>query len=71
MLRDTTTDDRQSVSDSAGKIVNIVLWLWQVASAAMFLMVGFLKLSGHAQLVELFEAIGLGQWLRYLTGRAR
>jgi uncharacterized membrane protein YphA (DoxX/SURF4 family) len=34
----------------------------------MFLMVGFLKLSGNPQLVGLFEAIGLGQWLRYLTG---
>ena len=31
-------------------------------------MVGFLKLSGDAQLVGLFEAIGLGQWFRYLTG---
>jgi putative oxidoreductase len=31
-------------------------------------MVGFLKVSGDAQLVGLFEAIGLGQWFRYLTG---
>src|SRR5258705_1895993 len=31
-------------------------------------MVGFLKLSGHPQLVALFEAIGLGQGYRYLTG---
>src|SRR3989442_8091372 len=34
----------------------------------MFLTVGFLKQSGNAQLVGLFEAIGLGQWFRYLTG---
>ncbi len=34
----------------------------------MFLMVGFLKLSGNAQLVGMFEAIGFGQWFRYLTG---
>jgi putative oxidoreductase len=34
----------------------------------MFLMVGFLKLSGNPQLVGLFQAIGLGQWFRYLTG---
>jgi len=40
----------------------------QIAAAGMFLMVGFLKLSGNAQLVGLFEAIGLGQWFRYLTG---
>jgi uncharacterized membrane protein YphA (DoxX/SURF4 family) len=34
----------------------------------MFLMVGFSKLSGDPQLVGLFDAIGLGQWFRYLTG---
>ena len=34
----------------------------------MFLMVGFSKLSGDPQMVGLFDAIGLGQWFRYLTG---
>ena len=55
-------------SGSTVKIVNVVLWILQIAAAGMFLMVGFLKLSGNAQLVGLFEAIGLGQWFRYLTG---
>jgi putative oxidoreductase len=40
----------------------------QIAAAGMFLMVGFFKLSGNPQLVGLFQAIGLGQWFRYLTG---
>jgi uncharacterized membrane protein YphA (DoxX/SURF4 family) len=40
----------------------------QIAAAAMFLMVGFSKLSGDAQMVGLFQAIGLGQWFRYVTG---
>jgi len=62
------TEDRQSASGSTAKIVNIVLWVLQVGAAGMFLMVGFLKLSGNPQLVGLFEAIGLGQWFRYLTG---
>ena len=62
------TEGTQSASGSTGKIVNVVLWVLQVAAAGMFLMVGFLKLSGNAQLVGLFEAIGLGQWFRYLTG---
>jgi uncharacterized membrane protein YphA (DoxX/SURF4 family) len=48
--------------------VNIVLWVLQIGAAGMFLMVGFLKLSGNPQLVALFEAIGIGQWFRYLTG---
>ena len=62
------TESTQSASGSTGKIVNLVLWVLQIAAAGMFLMVGFLKLSGNAQLVGLFEAIGLGQWFRYLTG---
>ena len=62
------TEGTRSSSRSTGKIMNIVLWVLQIAAAGMFLMVGFLKLSGNAQLVGLFEAIGLGQWFRYLTG---
>ena len=62
------TEGRRSGSSSTGKIVNVVLWVLQIAAAGMFLMVGFLKLSGNPQLVGLFEAIGLGQWFRYLTG---
>ena len=61
-------EDRQLSSRSSAKIVNIVLWVLQIGAAGMFLMVGFLKLSGNPQLVALFEAIGIGQWFRYLTG---
>ena len=62
------TEGTQSASGSTAKIVNVVLWVLQIAAAGMFLMVGFLKLSGNPQLVGLFKAIGLGQWFRYLTG---
>src|SRR5438309_2013706 len=54
---------------STGKIMNVGLWILQIGAAGMFLMVGFLKLSGDPQMVGLFDAIGLGQWSRYLTGR--
>jgi putative oxidoreductase len=62
------TESTQSAAGTTGKIINVVLWVLQIAAAGMFLMVGFLKLSGNPQLVGLFEAIGLGQWFRYLTG---
>jgi uncharacterized membrane protein YphA (DoxX/SURF4 family) len=62
------TEDTRLSSSTTGKITNVVLWILQIAAAGMFLMVGFLKLSGNPQLVGLFEAIGLGQWFRYLTG---
>ena len=55
-------------SGSTGKIINVGLWILQIGAAGMSLMVGFLKLSGDPQMVGLFDAIGLGQWFRYLTG---
>ena len=57
-----------SRSGSTAKVINVLLWVLQIGAAGMFLMVGFLKLSGNPQLVGLFKAIGLGQWFRYLTG---
>src|SRR2546427_6378410 len=55
-------------SASTGKIINVGLWILQIGAAGMFLMVGFFKLSGDPRMVGLFDAIGLGQWLRYVTG---
>jgi hypothetical protein len=51
-----------------GRAGLIALWITQIALAAMFLWVGGLKLSGAPPLVALFDAIGAGQWLRYVTG---
>ena len=55
-------------SCSTGKIMNVGLWILQIGAAGMFLMVGFFKLSGDPQMIGLFDAIGLGQWFRYVTG---
>ena len=46
----------------------IALWVLQLATAAMFLFVGSSKLAGSPELVGMFDAIGIGQWFRYLTG---
>ncbi len=62
------TEAARSVESSTGKVINVALWILQIAAAAMFLMVGYLKLSGNEQQVGLFQAIGIGQWFRYLTG---
>lgn len=51
-----------------GKVFNIVLWVLQIAAAAMFLFAGVPKLLGAPQAVDAFETIGFGQWFRYLTG---
>ena len=55
-------------SGSTEKIIHVGLWVLQIGAAGMFLMVGFFKLSGDPQMVGLFDAIGLGQWFRYVTG---
>ena len=44
------------------------LWALQIVSAGMFLLAGALKLTGNPMMVQMFAAIGLGQWFRYLTG---
>ena len=46
----------------------IALWLTQGALALMFLMAGGSKLVGVPAMVSLFDAVGLGQWFRYVTG---
>ena len=46
----------------------ISLWAVQVALAGMFLLAGSPKLLGDPAMVGLFDAIGIGQWFRYLTG---
>ncbi|MBQ1025043.1 DoxX family protein [Micromonospora sp. C95] len=44
------------------------LWCLQVLLAAVFISVAVAKLSGAPSSVQTFDSIGLGQWLRYLTG---
>lgn len=46
----------------------IALWTAQVLLGAMFLLSGGSKLAGAAAMVALFDAIGVGQWFRYVTG---
>jgi uncharacterized membrane protein YphA (DoxX/SURF4 family) len=46
----------------------IALWVVQGVLAAMFLMAGGSKLAGAPAMVSLFDAVGLGQWFRYVTG---
>lgn len=51
-----------------GRVAIIALWVTQIALAAMFLFAGGAKLVEAPAMVNLFAAIGLGQWFRYVTG---
>jgi putative oxidoreductase len=46
----------------------IALECKELALAGVFFLVGGAKLIGRHDMVELFRSIGVGQWLRYLTG---
>jgi putative oxidoreductase len=47
---------------------HLLIELTEVSLAAVFFLVGGAKLIGRHDMIVLFEDIGVGQWLRYLTG---
>jgi putative oxidoreductase len=51
-----------------GKALNIALWTLQVLAALAFVAAGSGKLLGSADMIALFDAVGIGQWFRYVTG---
>jgi putative oxidoreductase len=50
------------------KAKNIALWVLQILLAAAFVTAGGGKLGGTSAMVQVFDAVGMGQWFRYLTG---
>src|SRR6267378_6344700 len=58
----------QAPSRRRGRASIVTLWIIQIALAGMFLMAGGSKLLGAAPMVALFNAVGIGQWFRYVTG---
>jgi len=51
-----------------GKASNIALWTLQALVALTFVAAGSGKLLGSADMIALFDAVGIGQWFRYVTG---
>ena len=50
------------------KGANIALWVLQALLALAFVGAASGKLLGKPEMVALFEAVGIGQWFRYVTG---
>ncbi len=67
-LFSTTMTARQALAIPRGRVALVALWLTQIALAGMFTLAGWLKLAGVPVMVALFDAIGVGQWFRYVTG---
>jgi uncharacterized membrane protein YphA (DoxX/SURF4 family) len=51
-----------------GKALNSALWTLQVLVALAFVAAGSGKLLGSPAMIALFDAVGIGQWFRYVTG---
>ena len=60
-----TTNDALAMP---GKALNIVLWTLQVLVALVLVAAGSGKLLGSPDMIALFDAVGIGQWFRYVTG---
>lgn len=45
-----------------------IVWGLRILLALAFFSAGIAKLTGVPQMVQVFDAIGIGQWFRYLTG---
>lgn len=51
-----------------GKFRLIITWILRVVVGLAFLGIGIEKLTGTMGTVPFFDAIGWGQWFRYVTG---
>ena len=53
---------------ATGRPLDLLLWCVQAFLALVFVGASWAKLMGQPEMVALFTAVGLGQWLRYVTG---
>jgi putative oxidoreductase len=53
---------------ATGRPLDILLWCVQAFLALVFVSASWAKLMGQPEMVALFTGVGVGQWLRYVTG---
>lgn len=53
---------------ASGRMGIFVTWALRLIIGVLFLAVGLEKLSGTMGTVPFFDAVGWGQWLRYVSG---
>jgi uncharacterized membrane protein YphA (DoxX/SURF4 family) len=57
-----------SSAPARGRAATLALWALQIALGVAIGAAGAAKLAGAPEMVQLFNAIGMGQWFRYVTG---
>ncbi|UUZ71173.1 DoxX family protein [Polaromonas sp. P1(28)-8] len=55
-------------SSSLSTVQRRIVWGIRILLALAFGAAGIAKLTGVPQMVQVFDAIGVGQWFRYVTG---
>ncbi|HKF46207.1 MAG TPA: DoxX family protein [Terracidiphilus sp.] len=55
-------------SETTGKTRLIVTWVLRILLGVAFLAIGIEKLTGTMGTIPFFNAIGWGQWFRYVSG---
>ncbi len=68
MSDSTVISVSQSLPTRRSCVGLFALWALQVGLAVLLLFAGGSKLAGAPAMVALFDAIGVGQWFRYVTG---
>jgi uncharacterized membrane protein YphA (DoxX/SURF4 family) len=68
MMQSTVTPAATPNRVSQTKGANVALWVLQGLLALAFVGAASGKLLGKPEMVALFDAIGIGQWFRYVTG---
>ncbi len=64
----SATPHQSNIDTGPGKALNVILWCVQALLALAFLGASSQKLIGAPAMVALFNAVGIGQWFRYVTG---
>ena len=66
-----TKEPGATPATTRGGAITVVAWTLQILLALFFIVFEALpKLTGDAKFVEIFDMVGLGQWLRYFVGVA-
>src|SRR5580704_18787479 len=68
MMQSALTPAAAPAPVSQRKGANVALWVLQALLALAFVGAASGKLAGKPEMVALFEAVGIGQWFRYVTG---
>jgi putative oxidoreductase len=63
-----TSETRAVSAPTRRRALTIALWALQALLALVFAMAGQAKVFGDQAMVEMFAAIGVGQWFRYAVG---